>query len=287
MATEETRLNPKSTIHQASQNNYEQLADFFNQYHYIHRHLDWFATLDLLGDQPFLFESVNDQIKAVICTVPENNDIAWIRSFGVREKKHLKTRWERLLAESVQKLRASGIKKLASLALHRWFEDLLTDAKFENHLNIIVLEWQGKFPKRQPSDLEIRSMTVSDLPFIEIIDHIAFPSLWQNSLAGLRKAYHQTGISTVAVKNGQVVGYQISTAMTIYGHLARLAVHPYYQRQGVGYAIVYDLLKRFEHRGYWCVTVNTQSNNLPSLKLYEEFNFKRTDEEIPVYELDL
>jgi len=287
MAAQNTGSNLKSTIIQATKNNYDQLADFFNQYHYIHRHLDWFTTLDWLGDQPFLYESVNDQIEAVICTVPENYDIAWIRAFGVREKKHLKAHWKKLLAEATQKLRGSGIRTLASLALHGWFEDLLKAENFNNHHNILVLEWQGDFPKRQPSDLEIRSMTASDLPFVEIIDHIAFPSLWQNSLAGLRKAFHQTGISTVAIKKGQVIGYQISTAMTIYGHLARLAVHPDYQRQGIGYAIVYDLLKRFEHRGFWRVTVNTQSNNLPSLRLYDQFNFIRTDEEIPVYELDI
>jgi len=287
MATNNTLPNPKSAIIQATRSNYEQLADFFNQYHHIHRHLDWFDPLDWLGEQPFLIEVENDHINTVICTVPENNEIAWIRAFGVRENHLLRSGWKKLLAESIQQLRALGIKKLVSLALHGWFENLLKSENFINHHNILVLEWQGKFPKKQSLDLTIRSMTDSDLSAVELVDHRAFPAIWQNSLAGLRKAFHQTGINTVATRNEQIIGYQISTAMTIYGHLARLAVIPEYQRNGVGYAIVYDLLKRFERRGFWRVTVNTQSNNLPSLKLYEQFGFTRTGEEIPVYELDI
>ena len=130
-------------------------------------------------------------------------------------------------------------------------------------------------------------MHLIDLAAIEAIDQAAFPSLWQNSLAGLTKAFHQPGISTVAVKGDSIVGYQISTAMTIYGHLARLAVEPDEQRQGIAYALVYDLLKQFEHRGFWRVTVNTQSDNRASLRLYQKFGFVRTKEEIKVYELQL
>jgi len=231
MAAKNTLPNPKSAIIQATQINYEQLADFFNQYHHIHRHLDWFDPLDWLGEQPFLIEVENDQINSVICTVPESNEIAWIRAFGVRDNHLLRSRWKMLLAESIQRLSALGIKKLVSLALHGWFENLLKSENFNNHHNIVVLEWQGKFPKKQPIDMTIRSMTDCDLSDVELIDHRAFPALWQNSLAGLRKAFHQTGISTVATRNEQIIGYQISTAMTIYGHLARLAVHPDYQHQ--------------------------------------------------------
>jgi ribosomal protein S18 acetylase RimI-like enzyme len=151
------------------------------------------------------------------------------------------------------------------------------------------MEWQGKFPSaaRRNTDIGIRTMQFQDLTEVERIDRTAFPSLWQNSPAGLSKAFSQPGISTVAVKEGKIVGYQISTSMTIYGHLARLAVDPDCQRQGIAFALVYDLLKQFEHRGFWRVTVNTQSDNRASLKLYKKFGFRRTSEEIKVYSLDL
>ncbi len=280
-------VNPYGEIVQATQENFDQIAAFFNHNHYIHCHLDWFSPLDWLGNQPFLLEVINHKIGAVICAVPENSDIAWIRAFGVCDSDLLRTSWASLLTETVTRLRRSGIKKVVSLALHKWFEDRLIAKNFKNHHNIIVMKWQGEIPTKQPHQINIRSMTDLDLESVERIDHAAFPRIWQNSLEGLRKAFQQTGICTVALHENKIVGYQISTTKIINGHLARLAVHPEYQGQGIGYAIVYDLLRRFDYLGLIQVTVNTQSNNVPSLKLYEQLGFVRAVEEIPVYVLNI
>jgi len=88
----------------------------------------------------------------------------------------------------------------------------------------------------------------------------------------------------VAEDDGQLLGYQISTATTMGGHLARLAVHPAAQGGGIGYALVHDMLSQFTRRGARQVTVNTQQDNLVSLALYQKAGFKRTGEEYPVYQ---
>jgi ribosomal protein S18 acetylase RimI-like enzyme len=68
------------------------------------------------------------------------------------------------------------------------------------------------------------------------------------------------------------------------GHLARLATHPEYQRQGIGCAILRDLLIQFKQRGAARITVNTQEDNLASIALYENAGFMRTGETYPVYQ---
>ena len=278
--------NQSKDIIWASQEHYDLLANFLNENNPVHRHLDWFGTLDWLGKQPFLIERINHSIQAFLCAVPQNQDSAWVRAFSIKKDLDPESSWRRLLSVGIKYLDERKIKRLAALALHAWFEDLLIDAGFQNRQNIVVLEWQNDFPamKIENPDITIRNMKTVDLPVVEHIDQAAFNPLWQNSLAELTKAYHQTGISTVAVKNDEIVGYQISTSMTIYGHLARLAVLPAFQRQGIAFMLVYDLLRQFKNRGFWRVTVNTQSNNIPSLNLYKIFNFARTKEEIPVFE---
>ena len=69
--------------------------------------------------------------------------------------------------------------------------------------------------------------------------------------------------------------------------LARLAVHPQVQGQGIGYALVYDTLDQFSRRGVLRVTVNTQNNNLASLALYARAGFRKTGEAYRVYQYAL
>lgn len=289
MLKEQTSPTHSNSIIEATQAIYDQLADFLNQNINTHRHLDWFSSLEWVGSQPYLVSMHEGKIRAALCAAPENDESAWVRLYGVVKTLDEQIPWNQMLPMAIAELRGAGIKQLAALALHPWFETLLETSGFTNQQNIVVLEWQGKFPPlpHRNFDFGIRPMQFNDLMEVERIDKAAFPSLWQNSPAGLSKAFNQPGISTVAIREGQIVGYQISTSMTIYGHLARLAVDPESQRQGIAFALVHDLLKQFEHRGFLRVTVNTQSDNRASLKLYQKFGFKRTSEEIKVYILDL
>jgi ribosomal protein S18 acetylase RimI-like enzyme len=275
-----------NSIVQVTKREYNRLADFYNQNILTHRHLDWITPLDWVGRQPYLMHQSGEKIQSVLCTTPENAGSAWIRVFAIQKSVSPEKHWQMLLPRALQMLQENHVRRLAALALHPWFRSLLMEAGFANRQNVIVLEWQGTFPTPESCnpEVQIRPLVFEDLPTVSQIDHLAFPSLWENSMLSLTKALKQTGVSSVATLNGEIVGYQISTTMTIYGHLARLAVHPEYQRMGIAYTLVYDLLKTLDQRGFWRVTVNTQSDNAPSLALYRRFGFTPTQEEIKVYE---
>jgi ribosomal-protein-alanine N-acetyltransferase len=130
-------------------------------------------------------------------------------------------------------------------------------------------------------------MEVEDLYAVEEVDKAAFGPIWQNSYSGLELAYQQSAVSTVAEIGRKIIGYQISTATAMGGHLARLAVQPDFQGQGIGYELVQDLLAQFKRRGAMTVTVNTQHNNATSLSLYHRTGFMATGEEYPVYQYQI
>lgn len=262
-----------------------EISRFLKQNNLTHRHLEWFDPLDWLGEQPYLIERLNNHIQAIMLTAPEVEDSTWVRLFSTSKDLVLEEVWERLLAKTIVMLREMNITQLAALGFSDWFTNLLLNANFKQQNSIVVLEWKGHPPTKTifKPETKIRQMRYEDLPAIEHIDQLAFSSLWQNKQNSLTKAFKQPGHCSVAIQCDEIVGYQISTAVTIQGHLARLAVHPDHQQKKIASALVLDLLKEFSRQGIWRVTVNTQTDNVPSLALYLKFGFKRTQETIPVF----
>jgi len=131
----------------------------------------------------------------------------------------------------------------------------------------------------------IRGMLQYDLPAVAAVDAAAFEPLWQNSLPSLERAYPQAVLATVVEADGRVLGYQLSTRNPLGAHLARLAVLPGLQGRGLGRALVADLIQQAEWHGMFHLSVNTQSDNSASLRLYKRIGFRETGERYPVYQI--
>jgi ribosomal protein S18 acetylase RimI-like enzyme len=282
-------ITPRRFITNATLDQNLEISNFLNQDNLIHKHLDWFSPMDWLSQEPFLVERLDDEIQAILIAAPEVSDASWIRLFCVKNNTPVEDVWERLFTKAASLLFSVNIQHLASLSSNDWFTRLLRYSGFTLQDEIVVLEWNGDHPSstNRNTGVEIRPMRAQDLPEVLHVDHSAFAPLWQNSLASLTKAFNQPGISTVAVSQDQIVGYQISTTNTILGHLARLAVHPDHQGQQVASTLIHDLLHQFVRRGVWRATVNTQAGNKPSLAIYQKFGFERTQENIPVFQCEL
>jgi len=173
---------------------------------------------------------------------------------------------------------------MASIVLYPWFSELLLNAGFHLHQEIVVLEWDNILPTpvmKLPL-ITIRNLEPADLAQVAQVDNTAFEPLWQNSQESLVFALRQSACATVAEAEGQIVGYQISTASAYSAHLARLAVLPAFQKRSIGYLLVRDLLERFSRQEIYRVTVNTQGNNQSSLALYQKLGFWMTGDRFRV-----
>jgi ribosomal protein S18 acetylase RimI-like enzyme len=170
-------------------------------------------------------------------------------------------------------------------------ESLLLESNFVRHQQIVMLEYNGTGSgvERTSSDIAItiRPMRREDLPAVAVLDAAAFNPLWQNSLSALEIAFSMSGWATVAEKSRAIIGYQVSTTSSFGSHLARLAVDPEMQHNGIGRALVADLINEMSRRNVRRITVNTQGDNNASLSLYKKMNFQYTLEEYPVYILKI
>jgi ribosomal protein S18 acetylase RimI-like enzyme len=133
-------------------------------------------------------------------------------------------------------------------------------------------------------DVVIRRTHSADRPHVLALDHLAFDPFWQMDDAGLLDALRATPRARFRVAVGArpdptvatgIVGYAITGRAGGHGFLQRLAVHPTWQRRGVGRALVLDGLAWLHRRGVDHAAVNTQLENRKALALYESLGFRR------------
>jgi ribosomal protein S18 acetylase RimI-like enzyme len=271
------------SVRLAQEKDRRHLANLIHFSNSVHRHLDWRSPLDWIGYQPYIVAEREGCILAALACPPDPPEVAWIRLLAVANEISAEEAWEYLWPAAHEYL--WGIT-IAAIPLQGWFTQLLSAAQFEQTYQVMMLRWenQRRLQKVEPTNCTIRLMNYDDLEMVKELDTIAFGPIWRQSMDMLEIAFHQAAIATIAEDQDGMIGYQISTASSAGGHLARLAVHPRVQVQGVGSALVRDLLLQFARRGAQQVTVNTQMDNSASLALYKKAGFRPTGEVYPVYE---
>jgi ribosomal-protein-alanine N-acetyltransferase len=277
------------TIRQATEEDRQKLAMLVHFEVYVHRHLDWRSPLDWLGYQPYLIAEKNDQVVAALACPPDPPNVSWLRLFAVSSQISIEKAWQ-VLWPAARKacLEMNSIERVAVIPLQRWFRSVLQESEFSLTHRVVMLNWDRRQNTSEPEpefgDIIVRPMNLDDLQTVHEVDSAAFRHEWKNSQSSLELAYRQAAIATVAEIDGELLGYQISTASPVGGHLARLAVLPDFQRTGIGSALVRDMLWQFERRGAERVTVNTQEDNQASLALYQKAGFELTGESYPVFQ---
>lgn len=276
------------SIREATPADQPELADLIHFEIFVHRHLDWRQPLEWLNVSPFLVAEQYGRIIAALSCAPDPQRIAWVRLFATASHIPAQTAWDLLWPKAYTQLsERADLLWVAAIPLQRWFENLLEQSQFQQTHYVITLSREQSNLPPQPNlpGIAIRDMQTSDLTEVERIDMAAFVPIWQNSRSTLQFALKQAMLASVAEYQGKVIGYQISTATTMGGHLARLAVHPDWQKQGIGHALLHDLLVQCNKRGAYTITINTQQDNIASLHLYQNWGFRPTNESYPVYQI--
>ena len=251
---------------------------------YVHRHLDWRTSYDWLGKEPFFVMENQFGICCALACVPEPEGIGWVRIFATNRTKELNEDWDALFSRVMDYFQEHPVKMLPAMGIHEWFSDLLGKRGFHFLQNVVVLKWNAIGHIAQThNEITIRRMNQTDTPLVTEVDNLAFEPLWQIPLPAMTQALLQAAYSTVAILDGKIIGYQLSTSRMGSAHLARLAVLPAYQGHSIGKSLVSEMLSHFSNSGIEEITVNTQSDNAASLALYKKLNFQPTGEAYPVY----
>jgi ribosomal protein S18 acetylase RimI-like enzyme len=252
----------------------------------VHQHVGWHPVAYWLGRPASLSLSKSDgSIAASLLVSPDENGVAWIHLFAADSPPGEQAAWNALWPAALNILRALPVKGIWVMTTQSWLVALLRQSGFAGAGKVVALSLQpGKTWPAVEAGGRIEPMAEADLPFVEELDCAAFYPPWQMDLAALRVTIGRSDLATVFRTGGLITGYQMAVPTSQGIHLTRLAVDPRFQGKGIGRALVTHLLNHFHGKGVPWITVNTQSENQASLRLYSAFGFRRMHEVYPVFQ---
>ena len=282
----------KRTARPSRRDDRRRLAALIHLEPFVHQHPGWHAPLDRLGTPGFVvWENSHGVLEGALSIRPEADTVGWVRLFAASAATSPAQVWEALWPHAIAPLQTRGTRWIAAMPFTDWFRRLLEEKDFRLTEEVAMLVW-----KRQPlpaftppQRLHLRPMVASDLAAVAALDAKAFAPFWQMSPESFTVALARSVWATVIEDptSSQILGFQISTPSPLGGHLARIAVHPQAQGQGIGRWLVHNALTFFQRNQAEQVTLNTQGTNTKALAIYQRMGFQDHGERYPVYRYDL
>ncbi|MCQ6562530.1 GNAT family N-acetyltransferase [Paenibacillus mendelii] len=127
--------------------------------------------------------------------------------------------------------------------------------------------------------MHVRSFQLSDYrPVTQLLETVLSEECYEQTMeAFARQLSWDSELVLVALAKDEIVGMIIGTIDDNKGYYYRVAVHPGYQRQGIGKALIRSLKQRFEQRKVSKIMITADEHNEPILSLYESLGYAAND----------
>ncbi len=129
-----------------------------------------------------------------------------------------------------------------------------------------------------PEGVALRGLRPGDTARVLALDSRSFYEFWSLDRYTLVGIAHAAEINAfhLAASGSRLVGYAIAGVTAGRGYLQRLGVDPDCQGRGIGRALAEWTLWWMSRNGASLLTVNTQRDNEPAIRLYESLGFRQT-----------
>ena len=243
---------------------------------------------EYLDAESFVVVENGKVLKGVIFAWADESPVAWVRTAAVDYGLSMGAWLDLSLPLVLAALRRSGASTLAWMDYGDWVGAHLERRGFRTLTDVVTLsKFDRNLPAPGPCSADVRPASDADIPAAVVVDRAAFTAPWRYSEDTMRRRAAVAAYFGVATLAGEVVGYAEGELRLPVAHLNRIAVHPAYQGRGVGAALLRDALRAFWQRGAGYVTLNTQSDNVYSQRLYRRFGFEATGDFATVWELEV
>ncbi|MBW7455200.1 GNAT family N-acetyltransferase [Paenibacillus sepulcri] len=127
--------------------------------------------------------------------------------------------------------------------------------------------------------MDVRTFQLSDYrPVTQLLETVLSAECYELTMEAFgRQLSWDSELVLVALVNDVVAGIVIGTIDNNKGYYYRIAVHPDYQRQGIGKSLIRGLQQRFEKKNVTKILISADEHNEPILSLYESLGYAASD----------
>jgi ribosomal-protein-alanine N-acetyltransferase len=125
-------------------------------------------------------------------------------------------------------------------------------------------------------NLNIRKMTEADVPTVTALDKISFSLPWPERSFRFEVTDNPASRCWVAEVDGQVVGMIVAWLFVDEVHVATIATHPDFRRQGIAQKLLIHTLRYTADEGAVSSFLEVRESNHAAQEMYRKFGYENT-----------
>jgi len=125
------------------------------------------------------------------------------------------------------------------------------------------------------NNLEIIDATIEYIDQIMAVENLSFSIPWSQNSMMEEIANNKLALYILAKLEGNIVGYAGMWRICGEGHITNIAVHPEFRREGIGSALMSELISRCRKEGITDITLEVRKSNDAAIALYTKFGFRK------------
>jgi ribosomal-protein-alanine N-acetyltransferase len=122
-------------------------------------------------------------------------------------------------------------------------------------------------------NVAIRRMTLEDVPAVHTIDTLSFSLPWPENSYRFELTENPASRSWVAEYSGRMAAMLVLWLIIDEAHIATIATHPDFRRQGIGEQLMIAALQSARVEGAMRAFLEVRSENMAAQAMYKKYGF--------------
>jgi len=122
--------------------------------------------------------------------------------------------------------------------------------------------------------VSIRRMILEDVPAVHAIDLLSFSLPWPERSFRYELTENQVSRGWVADVDGTIAAMLVLWLIVDEAHIATIAVHPDFRRQGIGEQILLYALRAARNEGAQRAFLEVRAGNIAAQAMYKKYGFE-------------